>query len=61
MAARSEDGAPAYDPDNAAALASLDVPAFACTPALCPDLMAAAIQQRDLKPLAGDNGLSLKG
>lgn len=61
LLALSDEGAPAYDHDNAAALAALDVPAFACTPALFPDLMAAAIQKRDLKTWAGDNGLSLKG
>ncbi|MFN8566200.1 MAG: hypothetical protein U0Z44_01490 [Kouleothrix sp.] len=32
----------------AAALAALGVPAFACTPDLFPDLMAAAINRQDL-------------
>lgn len=61
LLALSDEGAPAYDHDNAAALAALDIPAFACTPALFPDLMAAAIQKRDLKAWAGDNGIALKG
>lgn len=61
LLALSDEGAPAYDHDNAAALAALDIPAFACTPALFPDLMAAAIQKRDLKIWAGDNGIALKG
>ncbi len=61
LLALSDEGAPAYDHDNAAALAALDIPAFACTPALFPDLMAAAIQKRDLKVWAGDNGIALKG
>ncbi|MFD0684618.1 VWA domain-containing protein [Actinomadura fibrosa] len=49
LLALSDDGAPAYDHDNAAALAALGVPAFACTPDAFPDLMAAAIERRDLK------------
>ena len=61
LLALSDEGAPAYDHDNAAALAELDVPAFACTPGLFPDLMAAAIQKQDLKAWAGDHGLALKG
>ena len=42
----SDDGAPGYDHDNAAALADLGVPAFACTPDSFPALMAAAIERR---------------
>jgi len=48
LLALSDEGAPDYDRDNAAALAALGVPAFACTPDLFPDLMAAAIERRDL-------------
>ena len=48
LLALSDDGAPGYDHDNAAALAELGVPAFACTPDPFPDLMAAAIERRDL-------------
>ncbi|WP_395104950.1 VWA domain-containing protein [Actinomadura sp. SCN-SB] len=46
LLALSDEGAPAYDHDNAAALG---VPAFACTPDAFPDLMAAAVARRDLK------------
>ena len=49
LLALSDEGAPAYDHDNAAALAAMGVPAFACTPDTFPDLMAAAIERRDLK------------
>ncbi len=49
LLALSDDGAPAYDHDNAAALAALGVPVFACTPDAFPELMAAAIERRDLK------------
>ncbi|GAA4068675.1 VWA domain-containing protein [Nonomuraea soli] len=48
LLALSDEGAPAYDHENAAALAALGVPAFACTPDAFPDLMAAAIERRDL-------------
>ncbi|MFE9102084.1 VWA domain-containing protein [Actinomadura geliboluensis] len=48
LLALSDEGAPAYDRDNAAALAALGVPAFACTPDAFPELMAAAIERRDL-------------
>jgi len=48
LLALSDDGAPSYDHDNAAALAELGVPAFACTPDSFGDLMAAAIERRDI-------------
>ncbi|GAA0558159.1 VWA domain-containing protein [Actinomadura livida] len=49
LLALSDEGAPAYDHENAAALAAMGVPAFACTPDAFPDLMAAAIERRDLR------------
>jgi Mg-chelatase subunit ChlD len=52
LLALSDEGAPAYDHENAAALAALGVPAFACTPDVFPDLMAAAIERRDLMQFA---------
>ena len=48
LLALSDDGAPGYNHDIAAALAELGVPAFACTPDAFPDLMAAAIERRPL-------------
>ncbi|NUR86972.1 MAG: VWA domain-containing protein, partial [Nonomuraea sp.] len=48
LLALSDEGAPIYDHDNAAALAALGVPAFACTPDAFPELMAAALERRDL-------------
>jgi Mg-chelatase subunit ChlD len=51
LLALSDDGAPDFDRDNAAALAALGVPAFACTPDLFPELMSAAIERRDLRPV----------
>jgi Mg-chelatase subunit ChlD len=49
LLALSDDGAPSYDHEHAAALAELGAPAFACTPDAFPDLMAAAIQRHDLR------------
>ncbi|MFG2491345.1 VWA domain-containing protein [Streptomyces caniferus] len=48
LLALSDEGAPAYDRDHAAALAALGAPAFACTPDLFPEVMAAAIEKRPL-------------
>jgi Mg-chelatase subunit ChlD len=48
LLALSDDGAPAFDHDNAAALASLGVPAFACTPDVFPDLLAVALARGDV-------------
>jgi hypothetical protein len=57
LLALSDDGAPAYDHDHAAAFAALGIPAFACTPDLFPDLMAAAIERRDLQSWTAAQGL----
>ncbi|MFI8912193.1 VWA domain-containing protein [Streptomyces sp. NPDC053513] len=48
LLALSDEGAPAHDRDHAAALAALGVPAFACTPDLFPEIMAAALEKRPL-------------
>ncbi|MEV5578633.1 VWA domain-containing protein [Streptomyces parvus] len=48
LLALSDEGAPAYDHEHAAALGALGAPAFACTPDLFPDVMAAAIEKRPL-------------
>jgi Mg-chelatase subunit ChlD len=48
LLALSDEGAPAYDREHAAALAALGAPAFACTPDRFPDVMAAAIEKRPL-------------
>jgi Mg-chelatase subunit ChlD len=55
LLALSDSGAPSYDADHAAALADIGVPAFACTPDLFPDLMAAAIERRDIAQWAADH------
>ncbi|MEU5973498.1 VWA domain-containing protein [Streptomyces sp. NPDC047315] len=48
LLALSDEGTPAYDRDHAAALAALGAPAFACTPDLFPEVMAAAIEKRPI-------------
>jgi Mg-chelatase subunit ChlD len=50
--ALSDEGAPHYNATLAAQLATLGVPAFACTPDRFPELMAAAIQREDLRDFA---------
>lgn len=59
LLALSDGGAPAYDAEHAAALGALGVPAFACTPDLFPDLMAAAIERRDLSQWAASHDIAL--
>jgi Mg-chelatase subunit ChlD len=59
LLALSDDGAPSYDHDNAAALAALGVPTFACTPDQFPELLAAAIQRDNLLTWAGNNNIQL--
>ena len=61
LLALSDDGAPSYDHENAGALADLGIPAFACTPDLFPDLMAAAIDRRDLGQWAASRGIVTAG
>jgi Mg-chelatase subunit ChlD len=56
LLALSDDGAPAFDRDHAAALAGVGVPAFACTPDAFAELLAAAIERRDLTRWAASAG-----
>ena len=55
LLALADSGTPSYDAENAAALAELGVPAFACTPDKFPDLMAAAIRHDDIAGWAATN------
>src|SRR5450755_59491 len=57
LLALSDKGTPGFDQHNAAVLASMGIPAFACTPELFPDLMAAAIQKQDLALWAAKNDI----
>ena len=55
LLALDDKGAPFFDHQVAAKFAGYGIPTFACTPNLFPDLMAAAIQKRDLWQWAGAN------
>ncbi|WP_280294993.1 VWA domain-containing protein [Nocardia abscessus] len=55
LLALSDDGAPAFDHDNAAALGALGVPTFACTPDKFPTLLAVALDRGDVQSWANAN------
>lgn len=57
LLALSDDGAPAYDHRVAEALAERGVPSLACTPGAFPEVLAAALERRDLDRLAADRGV----
>jgi Mg-chelatase subunit ChlD len=56
LLALSDEGAPHFNAPLAAELATLGVPAFACTPDRFPELMAAAIQHEDLRDWLAKGG-----
>ncbi|MDR0390791.1 MAG: VWA domain-containing protein, partial [Planctomycetaceae bacterium] len=58
LLALSDDGAPWYDEQNAAYFASIGVPTFACTPDKFPDLMATAINKKDITTWASQNQIT---
>lgn len=57
LLALSDEGAPAYDHEHAGALAALGIATFACTPDAFPDLLAAALDGRDLTRWAAEHDL----
>jgi len=57
LLALDDGGAPSYDRSNAARLAAMGIPCFACTPDLFPDLMAAAIQRHSIEQWASQAGI----
>ncbi|PIQ23224.1 hypothetical protein COW36_18990 [bacterium (Candidatus Blackallbacteria) CG17_big_fil_post_rev_8_21_14_2_50_48_46] len=61
LLALNDEGAPAFDARNAEALSQMGIPCFACTPDLFPDLMAQALEKKDLRLWAAQNGLTLRG
>ncbi|ERN42263.1 uncharacterized protein containing a von Willebrand factor type A (vWA) domain protein [Rubidibacter lacunae KORDI 51-2] len=52
LLALNDDGAPSFSGDVAAQFATLNIPAFACTPDQFPELMAAAIARQDIQQWA---------
>jgi Mg-chelatase subunit ChlD len=55
LLALSDKGAPVFDAGNAQRFAALGIPAFACTPDLFPEMMAAALERRDLAAWAASH------
>lgn len=53
LLALSDGGIPSYDAELAKRLVSLGIPCFGCTPDRLPELVAGALQGRDLQELAG--------
>ena len=60
LLALNDDGAPCFDHSVAAAIAEFGVPSFACTPALFPDLMAAAINRQDIARWAAGHEIMIQ-
>jgi Mg-chelatase subunit ChlD len=58
LLALDDTGAPSYDRNNAARLAAMGAPCFACTPDLFPDLMAAAIKRNSVDQWAAQAGIA---
>ncbi len=58
LLALSDQGAPFYDHAMAERFAALGIPSFACTPDLFPELMAAAIDRRDLSQWAAQHDIA---
>lgn len=52
LLALSDGGVPSYDVDLAKKLSNLGIPCFGCTPDRLPELIAGALQGRDLLELA---------
>lgn len=55
LLALADDGAPWFDKMMAAKFTALGSPAFACTPDVFPDLMATALERKDLHQFASAN------
>jgi Mg-chelatase subunit ChlD len=60
LLALSDEGAPMFDREIAARLATMGIPSFACTPDLFPELMAAAINRMDLNAWVAKNAPVVK-
>jgi Mg-chelatase subunit ChlD len=56
----SDGGAPMYDHRMASKFAELDIPAFACTPDLFPELIAAAIKKEQIQQFMYRHGIEAK-
>ena len=61
LLALNDDGSPSYDRGNAAFLADLGIPVFSCTPDLFPELMANAIQKKNIQEWAAGHDIVMNG
>jgi hypothetical protein len=59
LLALSDQGRPSYDAKNAAAIAAMGCPVFACTPDQFPDLMATALKRDDIWAWAASRDIAL--
>jgi Mg-chelatase subunit ChlD len=59
LLALNDEGAPCFDHHLAQTFAGLGIPTFACTPDQFPDLMAAALQKRDINQWAAEQEIVL--
>ena len=57
LLALNDKGTPRFNRDMAQELVNLGVPSFACTPEIFPDLMAAVLEDRDLRQWAATQGI----
>ena len=57
LLALSDEGKPIYDQQVAQTFTNMEIPCFYCTPDLFPDLMAHAIEQKDLWKWGSDRGM----
>ena len=59
LLALADDGAPAFSSQIASEMAALGASAFACTPDLFPELMAAAINRQDISQWAAAHDITV--
>jgi Mg-chelatase subunit ChlD len=59
LLALSDTGTPSYDHQVAMELGTFGIPAFACTPDLFPELMAATMNRKDLGAWAASHGIKV--
>lgn len=61
LLALNDDGSPSYDKSVAAHFSKMNIPVFACTPDVFPDLMSAAIKKEDITKWAGERDIVVQG
>jgi Mg-chelatase subunit ChlD len=59
LLALDDRGSPVFHHENAAILAAMSIPSFACTPDLFPEMLAAAIKRQDLAQWAAGEGITV--